>query len=120
MSPLRDSEPPTSLNSSSAALSTSSTQQTSASLAFSFSFYLPLGAPVASCFYSAEPLERTKRKTIEVDEDEWGNSSLVSKPEEEVHNSEDFINSAVQEATNLSKDQQGSEAVVSNQKKKVR
>ncbi|GAA5980150.1 hypothetical protein JCM5350_001780 [Sporobolomyces pararoseus] len=105
-----------STDSASANLSTSSTRRISPPLAFSFTFYLPLDAPIASCFYSEEPLKRTKKRTIAFDENEWG---LASKPQKEEEDAaENLIDPAEREATNLRRERHGSEAVTSRKRRR--
>ncbi|GAA5955943.1 hypothetical protein JCM3765_000049 [Sporobolomyces pararoseus] len=82
-------------------LSDSSTSSNFPPLAFAFTFYASTGSSIASYFYSEEPTRRTTTRTIEFDEEVWGNERPIQEDEEKSVIEEDqideFIKSAIKE-----------------------
>lgn len=123
MSSKLDGRSSASTDSDSANLSTSSTQQNLPPLAFDFTFYLPLNTPIASCFYSEDPVKRTKTKTIELDENEWGNSrTSTSDRRIDFDRADKFISRAIAEeekGQSLTSDSEHTKTSLDGTKRKI-
>lgn len=76
-------------------------------LAFSFTFYAPVGSSIASYFYSEEPTHRSTTHAIELDEELWGNERSIQKEEAKSVIQEDRVDDFIRSAINQGEDDGG-------------